>query len=64
VSRALEVAGEPQSRNSLETDVKGKGAYVRQAIDVLVREGFAEEVQGPRNSRLVSLVRPFREGDE
>jgi hypothetical protein len=64
VSRALEVAGEPQSRNKLEEAVKGKRDYVRQAITCLVREGFAEEVSGPRSSRLVALVRPYREDDE
>lgn len=64
VSRALEIAGGPLSRTQLEHDVRGKGAYVRQAIDALVREGHATEVQGARGARLVSLARPYREGDE
>jgi AAA domain len=64
VSRYLEVAGEPRSRNQIEQDVQGKSEYVRQAIDVLVLEDFAIEFQGERRARLVRLTRPFRESDE
>ena len=64
VSRQLEIVGKPMSRNQLVQDVKGKGTYVRQAIDVLVREGFAEEEEGANRARFVSLARPFREADD
>jgi hypothetical protein len=64
VSRELEIAGEPLSRNKLEQAGIGKGTYVRQAADVLIREGFAEEIQGPRGARLVQVVRPFREDEQ
>jgi hypothetical protein len=57
-------AGEAVSRNEVEQNVKGKDKYVRQAIDALVREGFAEEEDGPRGARLVRLIRPYREDDE
>jgi AAA domain len=64
VSRYLEVANEPRSRNQIEQDVTGKGEYVRQAIDVLVLEGFAVELKGEHRARLVKLIRAFRETDE
>ncbi|MCL4291382.1 MAG: AAA family ATPase [Thermoleophilia bacterium] len=64
VSRHLEITGEPLSRTQLERDVKGKGSYVRQAIDALVRDGHADETTGVRGARLVTLARPYREADE
>jgi hypothetical protein len=64
VSRVLEISGKALSRSELERDVIGKTMYVRQAIDALVRENFAEEISGPRSARLVELVRPFREDAE
>lgn len=64
VSRYLYVANEPRSRNQIEQDVKGKGAYVRQAIDVLLTEGFASEVSGERGARLVKLVKQYLEEDD
>jgi hypothetical protein len=41
VSRHLERVGRPQSRNQIESDVRGKGEYIRQAIDALVGGGYA-----------------------
>ena len=64
VSRSLEIVGKPVSRAELERDVQGKRDYIRQAIDVLVREEYAEEEPGPRGARLVKLLRPFREDAE
>jgi hypothetical protein len=57
-------SGEAVSRNEVERDVKGKRDYIRQAIDALVREGYAEEEPGARGARLVKLVRPYRQADE
>jgi hypothetical protein len=54
----------PATRTQIETDVKGKAAFVRQAIDALVAEGYAAETPGERGARLVQHVRPFREADE
>ena len=62
VSRRLERSPEPLSRAALERDVKGKRDYIRLALDTLVNEGYADEQAGERGARLVSLVRPFREG--
>jgi hypothetical protein len=63
VSRYLETAGEPRSRNQIEQDVKGKGAYVRRAIDVLLEEEFAVEYREGQ-ARLVKLQGVFRESAE
>jgi hypothetical protein len=52
------------SRNSVEENVKGRREYVRQAVDVLLAEGFLGEQEGPRNARLLSSIKPFKEGSE
>jgi hypothetical protein len=50
-------------RGVAASDVKGKGAYVRQAIDALLSEQNAVEFrEGP--ARMVKLERNFRETDE
>jgi hypothetical protein len=64
VSRFLEVAGEPRSRNEIEKGVGKKATYVRQAIDVLVAEGHADEFEGTRNARMVRLLRSYRKDEE
>jgi hypothetical protein len=56
--------GDLPSRNQVEEQIKGRREFVRQAIDVLVAEGFLEEEDGPRNARLLRSIRPFREGDD
>ena len=61
VSRYLESQSKPVSRNSVESDVKGKRDYVREAVTVLVAEGYVTESVGPRNARLLASVRPFRD---
>jgi hypothetical protein len=64
VSRFLEAAGEPRSRNQIEQGVTGNATSVRQAIDVLCAEGHAEEFKGERGARMVQLLRAYREADE
>ncbi len=59
VSRFLERVGQPQSKNQIEKEVAGRGTYVRQAVDVLVDEGFVATESGPRNATLHRLVTPF-----
>jgi hypothetical protein len=64
VSRYLELhTDEPQSRNEIETNVQGRGEYVRLAIDTLVSEDYAVEFPGENRARLVRLERAFREGN-
>jgi hypothetical protein len=64
VSRHLELRGEPVSRNQIEKDVSGRGEYLRAAIDRLIAEDYANEIDGARGARLVELVRAFREGEQ
>ncbi len=59
VSQFLELQTEPVSRNVVESNVKGKAEYVRTAIDVLVAEGFVNEVAGPRHAKQLSRDKPF-----
>jgi hypothetical protein len=51
-------------RNKVEESVTGKRDFVRQAIDVLVAEDFLAEEPGPRNARLLRLMKPYREGGD
>jgi hypothetical protein len=61
VSRFLESATVPASQTTIEHSVEGKVGVIRQAVDVLVSEGFVERSAGPRSALLHSIVRPFRE---
>jgi len=63
VSRHLELLGEPASRTTIEETVTGKVEYLRVAMDVLVREGYVEEIPGARRARLLVSAQPFREND-
>jgi hypothetical protein len=63
VSIYLEGQDEPVSRNSVEEAVKGKGRYVRLAIDCLVREGYVTETRGARKARLLLSKQAFRDDD-
>ena len=63
VSRYLEREAEPRSRNQIELAVKGNTAAKRQAIDVLIAEGFAVEAKSGQ-TRLVQFDQAFREADE
>lgn len=65
VSRYLETHNDPVSRNNIETTIKGKRAeFIRQAIDVLIADGYATQSTGPHNSKLVTLERPYRESTD
>jgi hypothetical protein len=55
---------EPQSRTQIEQGVPGEAEYVRIAIDRLIAEGYATELERPRRARLVRLERPFDFSDE
>ena len=66
VSRYVAAHGteERPSRNAVEEAVTGKRDYVRQAIDLLVAEGFLEEQEGPRGARQLRSVKPYAEPDD
>lgn len=66
VSRTLEVASEPLSRTRLEQAVSGKALYVRQAVELLLLDGFLA-ADGPRvngGHPTLRSVRPYREADD
>jgi AAA domain len=65
VSRYVEarVFEERPSMTELE-GLDGKAKYLRRAAELLVDEGYLAEEKGPRNARLFSSVRPYREADD
>jgi hypothetical protein len=67
VSRFLETTssrpGDEVSRAEVERNVHGRGEFVRQAVDALIHDGYVAETAGPRRSRLIRSVRPFRADD-
>jgi hypothetical protein len=60
VSQYLETMPEGASRNQIETDVKGKAAYLRKATEALVQDGYATETNGPRNALIYTTCEPYR----
>ena len=63
VSRHLELQTESVTRNEIDRDVTGNRKHLFQAVDSLVNEGFATEISGTNNRRLVASVRNYREDD-
>jgi hypothetical protein len=55
---------EELSMSQVLEDVKGKDKGLRRAVEVLIKEGYLEERPGPRNARLLTSVRPYREEDD
>ena len=62
VSEFLAAMTEPVSRNRVETSIHGRAVYLRQALDALVRGGYASETPGRAGARLYALVKPYRGG--
>lgn len=48
----------------IQKNVKGKGEWKHQALDVLVREGFVTIESGNHNAHVHHSVRPYREAEE
>jgi AAA domain len=63
ISRQLELQHEPVSRNQVETTVTGRLQWLRVAMDCLVQDGYVQEIEGPRNARLLLSIQAFREAD-
>jgi AAA domain len=61
VSRLIEGAEEPPSRRRIEEDVPGKATYIRQALDILVTDGYVSHENGPHGAILHRSIRPYRE---
>lgn len=64
ISEHLEVTGTPQSFRSLDKCVSGKADSKRDALALLVAEGFVTVSPGPRNSNMHTLARPYRQADD
>lgn len=64
VSRALEDASESLTFNKIAEAVEGKRSVVQAAVTALVDEGYVERKDGPRNSKLHTSVKPYREADD
>lgn len=65
VSRVLEEAREPLSGRQVEQEAKGNSTRIREALALLVNEGYVERRPGPRNSELHNSLKPFRaDGDQ
>jgi hypothetical protein len=63
VSRYLTLNGD-QTSNAIERGVTGKAQYVRQALRVLLEEGYVDARPGPRQALIHNNIRPFVEGEE
>lgn len=63
VSRWLEKHPGQHSLNEIESHVKGKDVYKRDALELLVDEGYAIERKGPRGARLFESIKPYRRDD-
>lgn len=64
ISRHIEAAGEPVSWTAMRADVSGKTEAKRQALDVLVTEGYLSREAGSRNANLHRSVTPYRQADD
>lgn len=64
VSRILEAATDPMSRNAVAEVAGGTREYVFKAIFALATEGYIGEGEGANRSRPVHSIRPFREADQ
>jgi hypothetical protein len=51
----------PHSYKTIISEVRGRDQFIRVAIGCLVEEGYATQEDGPRESKLVTSVKPFTE---
>jgi hypothetical protein len=62
VSRFVEDGGDPISQTKIEGAKLGRVEYVRDAVRMLVRDGYLSREEGPRGAFLHASLRPFRDG--
>ncbi|WJL95878.1 AAA family ATPase [Microbacterium sp. ET2] len=62
VSRVVQNAPEPMSYRRILDNVTGKKDHVRQAVNVLIQEGYIATAAGPRGAILHIHVKPFEGG--
>ncbi len=61
VSEFLEGETGPVSKNSIITSIGKKKPMASLAIQLLIDEGFCTVSEGPRNAKLITLVKPYRQ---
>ena len=64
VSKMLEAAMTPLSKNSVTKEILGRREWVLVAIQVLIDEKFVGISNGARNSLNLKSLRPYREADD
>jgi hypothetical protein len=64
VSKFVEAAETPPSLTVVETSVSGAAIRVRAAVEVLITEGFLTQQVGPRNAKLLTSAKPYREAQD
>ena len=64
VSKTLEAASMPLSKNAVEKAIKGKAEWVRVAIQCLIDEKFVGIENGARNALNLKMLKPYREADD
>jgi hypothetical protein len=64
VSKVLEGATSPLSKNSVIKEIKGKTEWVLVACQILIDEKFVAVENGARNSLNLKLIRPYREAED
>lgn len=64
ISRHLEDVGQPRSENAIRSTVSGKTDTKRDALNILVREGYVARESGSRNSMQHRSVKPYRASDD
>ena len=64
VSKMLEAAMTPLSKNSVTKEIPGRREWVLVAIQVLIDEKFVGISNGARNSLNLKSLRPYREADD
>jgi hypothetical protein len=60
----VEHCSEPVSRRTVTDGIGGNARYARIAVEVLVRERYFRQVDGPRGAKLVESLRPYREASD
>jgi hypothetical protein len=64
VSDLLQTVGGALSTAAIEDGVKGKAETVRDALRVLVAEGYVRQAKGPRGALLHELAKPYRQCED
>ena len=61
MSRWLELQTNPVTQNDVEREKFGKRDYVREALKILLDEGFIQKTEGPNRSYLYECSKAYRE---